>query len=69
MRRFVIRALTADHMKYDEIGGVHSTHVTAKGNMPLHIPKHRWEGNIKMNLNQCITVWTKWSCLKGGQSR
>jgi len=51
MRRFVICALTDDHVKDDEIGGVHSAHVTTKQKLPLERPKHTWKGNIKMNLN------------------
>lgn len=38
--RFVICALTSDHVKDDEIGGVHSAHVTNKEKIPLEIPKH-----------------------------
>lgn len=58
MRRFVICALTDDHVKDDEIGGVHSAHVMTKQKIPLERPKHTWESNIKMNLNQCVRVWT-----------
>jgi hypothetical protein len=42
MRRFMICGLTGDHMKDDEIGGVHSTHVTTKGKIPLQRHKHTW---------------------------
>jgi len=64
MRRFVICALTDDHVKDDENGGVHSAHVTTKEKIPLERPKHTWEGNIKMNVNQCVRVWTELTLLK-----
>jgi len=68
MRRVVICALMDDHVKDDEIGGVHSAHVTRE-KIPLERPKHTWEDNIKMNLNQCVRVWTELSLLKWDQSR
>ena len=58
MRSFVICALTDDHEKDDEIGGVNSAHVKTEQKIPLERPKHTWEGNIKMNLNQCVGVWS-----------
>jgi hypothetical protein len=65
----VICAVTSDHVKDDEIGGVHSAHVTSKGKVPLERPKHTWEGNIKINLNQCVRVRTEPSLLKWDRSR
>ena len=64
MRRFGICALTGGHMKDVEIGGVHSAHVTTKGKIPLERHKHTWEGNIKMNLNQCVRGSTELILLK-----
>lgn len=60
----MICAFTGDHVKDDEIGGVHSAHVTTKEKIPLERLKHTLEGNIKMSVYQCVRLWTELSLLE-----